>query len=263
MTLLKKIAQEVQPKILVSGTTAYPRLVDFTVMQEIAESVGAVHLADMSHIAGLVAGGAVKGPLPFSDVVTTTTHKTLRGPRGAMIFCRPDLAEKIDRAVFPGLQGGPHENTIGGIAVALKEALQPEFAQYAKRVLENAQVLAEELIEQHGFDLVTGGTDTHLILIDLTNKKITGQQAETALGKIGITVNKNTVPGEKRTALDPSGIRVGTPALTSRGVRPQDMKMIASWIAQGISKWQDEPAQKKLLTQVQEFAKSLPLPGVD
>lgn len=260
---VKKMAEKVRPKILVSGTTAYPRLVDFKKMQEIAKGVGAIHMADVSHTAGLIAGGVVPNPVAICDVVTMTTHKTLRGPRGALIFCRPDLAKAIDRAVFPGLQGGPHENTIAGIAVALKEAGEIEFADYARHTVENAKELADHLVEDYGFDLVTGGTDTHLLLIDLRNKNISGQQAETALSAAGITVNKNTVPGETRSPFDPSGIRIGTPAITSRGVRAKDTKKIAGWIDAAITGHENARALAKIKSEVTDFASALPLPGVD
>ncbi len=260
---VQKLAEQSRPKLLVSGTTAYPRLVDFERMQGIAKSVGALHMADVSHTAGLIAAGVVPNPVAFCDVVMMTTHKTLRGPRGAMIFCRPDLAKAIDRAVFPGLQGGPHENTIAGIAVALKEAGEIEFADYARHTIENAKALAGHLVEDFGFHLVTGGTDTHLILVDLRNKGVTGQQAETALGAAGITVNKNTVPGETRSPFDPSGIRIGTPAITSRGVRRKDTQKIAGWIAAAIKSHEDEKQLATIKQEVTNFASELPLPGVD
>ncbi len=260
---VKKIAQEVKPKILVSGATAYPRKIEFDAMQSIAQSVGAAHLADISHIAGLVVAGVHESPLPFTDVVMTTTHKTLRGPRGAIIMAQqPDLAEKIDRAVFPGLQGGPHENNIAGIAVALKEAFAKDFGSYIRQVVDNAKVLAEHLMEDHGFDLVTGGTDNHLILIDLSNKGITGREAEEILGGAGITVNKNTIPGERRSPLDPSGIRIGTPAITSRGATATDMVKIARWIARALGSGKSSAKINKIRAEVRDFASELKLPGV-
>ena len=260
---IAKIARDTNPKLIVSGATAYPRTIDHARIQEIAQDVGALHLADVSHVAGLIAGGVYPNPVNYCDVVSTTTHKTLRGPRAAMIFCKSDLAKKIDKSVFPGLQGGPHINAIAGIAVALKESLSTDFKEYARRVVENAQLLAEHLIEEHHFDLLTGGTDNHLLLIDLRNKNITGALAEQALGKVGITVNKNTIPNEPRSAFDPSGLRLGTPAITTRGARPQEMKKLALWIAQAVENWKDNKALAKIQGQVQEFASSLKLPGVD
>ncbi|MFO0704530.1 MAG: serine hydroxymethyltransferase [Candidatus Andersenbacteria bacterium] len=255
------LAKKVNPKLLISGATAYPRIIDYKKMQAIAQSVGAYHMVDMSHVAGLVAGGAHPNPVPHADVVTSTTHKTLRGPRGAIILCRTAVAKAIDRSVFPGLQGGPHENTIAGIAIALHEAAQPAFKKYAQQVLDNAQVLAKALAAK-GFDLVTGGTDTHLILLDLTNKKMSGAEAEAALSAVGITANKNTVPGEKRSALDPSGLRLGTPAITSRGATTTHMQTIAVWISAALTQPADPTALKKIRAEVKAFAKSLPLPGL-
>jgi len=259
---VERIAKQVKPKLLVSGATAYPRIIDWKRMQSIAQSVGALHMVDMSHVAGLVAAGVVPNPVPFADVVTSTTHKTLRGPRGAIILCRAKFAKQIDRAVFPGLQGGPHENAIAGIAVALEEANTAEFKKYAQAVVANAKALGEALTAR-GFSLATGGTDTHLILVDLSNKKITGAEAENALAAIGITVNKNTVPGERRSAFDPSGIRIGTPAITTRGATQKDMAMIAEWINAGISSAQDAKKLDAIHTQVKAFATKMPLPGAD
>jgi glycine hydroxymethyltransferase len=259
---VQRIAKATKPRLIVSGGSAYPRKIDFRRMQEIAESVGALHLADISHIAGLVATGLHPSPLPFSDVVMTTTHKTLRGPRAAIIMSRADLAKKIDKAVFPGLQGGPHLNTIAGVAVALKEALAPQFKKYCQTVLDNSKVLAEELMETHGFDLLTGGTDNHLLVLDLRNKKLTGAVAEKALEQSGIVANKNTIPEDPRSPFDPSGLRLGTAAITSRGVNPRDMKKIAEWIAEAI---QNSVHPKKLAAikkEVTRFTKKLPLPGV-
>lgn len=228
---LKKIAQKEKPNIIVAGFTAYPRTVDFKKFREIADSCGAYLLVDMSHTAGLVAGKAYPSPFPFADVVTTTTHKTLLGPRSALIFSRideRDLPKKIDKAIFPGLQGGPHLNQIAAVAVALKEASAPAFKAYAKQVIKNAKVLAKEL-QKLGFRVVSGGTDSHMVLLDtwMDGKGISGSEASDRLEKAGIIVNKNTIPGETRTAMDPSGIRIGTPAETTRGKKEKDMVKIA------------------------------------
>jgi glycine hydroxymethyltransferase len=260
---LARTARETKPKLIVSGASAYPRVIDHARVQDIAQDVGALHLADVSHVAGLIAGGVYANPTDVVDILTTTTHKTLRGPRAAMIFCKPDLAKKIDKMVFPGLQGGPHLNAIAGVAVALKEALAPEFKSYAQRVVDNAKALAEDLVEKHGFDLLTGGTDNHLVLIDLRNKDVTGAIAEQALGKAGIVANKNTIPNEPRTPFDPSGMRLGTPAITTRGAEPKHMVQLATWIAQAIADWKDDKALAKTRGGVEEFAGSLNLPGVD
>jgi glycine hydroxymethyltransferase len=258
---VQRIAKATKPRLLVSGGSAYPRQIDFSKMQEIAESVGTLHLADISHVAGLVAAGLHPSPLPFSDVVMTTTHKTLRGPRAAIIMSRSDLAKKIDKAVFPGIQGGPHLNTIAGIAVALKEALSPSFKKYCQTVIDNAKVLSEQLMEKHGFDLLTGGTDNHLLVVDLRNKKLTGAVVEKALEQAGITANKNTIPEDPRSPFDPSGVRFGTPAITSRGVKPRDMKQIAAWIADAIENWNRSKKLAAIKKEVRSFSRKLPLPG--
>ncbi|MDP2587712.1 MAG: serine hydroxymethyltransferase [bacterium] len=256
------LARAAKPKLIISGTTAYPRIVDWQKMQAISQEVGALHMVDMSHVAGLVAAGVVPNPVPYADVVTTTTHKTLRGPRGAMILCKAEHAKAIDRAVFPGLQGGPHENTIAAIAVALHQAAQPDFKEYGRQVVANARALAEHLQKDFGYKLVSGGTDTHLLLVDLTNKGISGSQAEDALSRVSITVNKNTIPGETRSPMDPSGIRIGLAALTSRGVVQGDMQKIADWINTALSG--DSASElDQVRGEVQSFAKGLPLPGVD
>jgi glycine hydroxymethyltransferase len=257
---IRATATKVRPKLIISGATAYPRAIKYDTMQSIAQEIGAVHLADISHVAGLVAAGVLQNPVPQCDVVTTTTHKTLRGPRGALIMCKEMYAKKIDHAVFPGLQGGPHEHTIAGIAVALKEASTSDFKEYARRTVDNAVALGAALAK-HGFDLVTGGTDTHMLLIDLRNKKVTGQEAQDALSQIGITVNKNTIPGETGSALKPSGIRLGTPAITTRGAKPSDMVRIADWIATAIEQRSSKSVMTKTHAAVREFAQTLPTPA--
>ena len=238
---IEKQAKEQRPKIIVAGTTAYPRVLDFKKFGQIAEKVGAYLLADIAHIAGLVAAGVHPSPVAYAHVLTTTTHKTLRGPRGAMIMVTkkglekdPKLAEKIDRAVFPGLQGGPHENTIAAIAVALKEAGKESFREYAYQVVKNARQLASAL-QKRGFNLVSGGTDNHLLLVDLRNKGIDGKTVAVALEKAGIVVNANAISDDPNPPYRPSGIRLGTPALTTRGMKEKEMEEIAVWIARVIS----------------------------
>ncbi|MFH0830777.1 MAG: serine hydroxymethyltransferase [Parcubacteria group bacterium] len=259
---LEQLAKSEKPKIIITGATAYPRIIDWQRVAAIAKSVGAYHVADMSHVAGLVAAGIHPSPVPHADVVTTTTHKTLRGPRAALILCRAEFAKQIDKAVFPGLQGGPHENTIAGVAVALNEAMQPDFKRYAEQVVANAQTLAQKL-QERGFYLVSGGTDTHLLLVDLRNKKISGAEAETALSAAGITTNKNTIPGDPRKPMDPSGVRLGTAAITSRGATLKDMALVAEWIAAAIAASQDQKKLVLIRAEVRSFAQKMPLPGVD
>lgn len=227
---VRRLAKEHKPKLIMAGITAYSRTVDFARFAEIAKETGAYAVADISHIAGLVACGLHPNPVKLGfDAVTTTTHKTLRGPRGAIILCKEEHAEAIDKAIFPGLQGGPHENTIAAIAVALKEALTPEYKTYIKAVVENAQVLAEEL-SQRGYTIVAGKVENHMLLVDLRSKNLTGQEAQDRLEAVGITVNRNTIPREPRSPFDPSGIRLGTPAITTRGMRAEHMRQIASFI---------------------------------
>ena len=235
---IKKIALENKPNIIVAGFTAYPRTVDFKKFREIADACGALLMVDMSHIAGLIAGGVYQSPFPYADIVTTTVHKTLRGPRSAMIFVKraknaegKDLAELVDKAVFPGLQGGPHENQIAAVAVALREAKTPAFKAYAKQVVKNAKTLAEEL-KKHGWKIISGGTDSHMVLVDvwMEGKGLSGSDASDRLEKAGIIVNKNTIPGETRSAFDPSGIRLGSAAETTRGKKEKDFKKIAERI---------------------------------
>ncbi|MDP3792224.1 MAG: serine hydroxymethyltransferase [bacterium] len=226
-----EIAKRFQPKMIIAGTSAYPRILDFKKFREIADSVSALLMADIAHIAGLVVGGAHPSPFPYADIVTTTTHKTLRGPRSAIIICKKHLADNIDKAVFPGIQGGPHMNAVAATGVALEEALKPSFKEYAEQIVKNAKALAEELKNQ-GFQLVSGGTDNHLILIDVTPLGLTGQQASDKLEKEGIIVNKNMIPFDTRKPWDPSGIRLGTPAVTTQGMKEKDMAAIAKRIAE-------------------------------
>ncbi len=256
---VRKKALEVKPRILVAGFSAYPRTLDFAKFREIADEVGATLVADISHIAGLVASGLIPSSIPYAHYTTTTTHKTLRGPRGGMILSNDeDLAKKANSKIFPGIQGGPLEHIIAAKAVAFGEALRPEFKEYSKQVLKNAKALSEELLSL-GFDLVTGGTDNHLMLVDLSNRDITGKEAEEALDKAGITVNKNTVPNEKRSPFVTSGIRVGTPALTSRGMKESEMKQIAKWMSEVLSSKDDMKVHEKIKGQIKELCQQFPI----
>jgi glycine hydroxymethyltransferase len=257
---VRDLARRERPQLLWAGGTAYSRLWDFAAMAEIAREVGARFAVDMAHIAGLVAGGAHPSPVPHADVVTTTTHKTLRGPRGGMLLCRTAHAPALDKAVFPGLQGGPHDHTTAGIAVALHEASQPAFREYAHNVVKNAAVLAAELMAR-GYHVVSGGTDNHLILVDLTNKNIPGKVAAKALDKGGIELNYNSVPYDTRKPFDPSGIRLGSPSVTSRGMGPAEMKQIAAWMDGVMSNPSDENAAQ-VAAEVRELTKRFPAPGI-
>ncbi|MBE6050821.1 MAG: serine hydroxymethyltransferase [Clostridium sp.] len=230
---VRKIAIEHKPKLIVAGASAYSRTLDFKKFREIADEVGAYLMVDMAHIAGLVAAGVHPSPVPYADFVTTTTHKTLRGPRGGLIICKEKFAKDLDKSIFPGMQGGPLMHVIAGKAVCLKEALNPSYKEYMTQVVKNCKVLGEELVNR-GFKLVSGGSDNHLILVDLTNKDITGKDAEKLLDSIGVTLNKNTVPNETRSPFVTSGVRIGTPSVTTRGFREEDMKVIAEIIDEAI-----------------------------
>ena len=249
-----------QPKVIVGGGSAYPRQFDFVRMREIADKVGAKLMIDMAHFAGLVAGGAHPSPVPHADVVTTTTHKTLRGPRAGMILCKAELAASIDRSVFPGQQGGPLVHVIAGKAVAFKEALQPEFKAYAAQTVANAKALAAEMAAE-GYRVISGGTDTHLILVDVFSKGMFGSEAESALGAAGITVNKNAIPYDTNPPMKPSGIRIGTPALTTRGMKEGEMKTIAGWIAEALEHRNDAGRLAGIRGKVGEMAEEFPLYG--
>lgn len=260
---LEHMVQETKPKLMWVGATAYPRFFDWKRLGEIADSVGAYLAADIAHIAGLVAGGAHPSPVPFVHIVTTTTHKTLRGPRGGMIMVTKkgiakdvDLPKKIDKAIFPGLQGGPHENAIAAIAVCLKEASSPAFKKYARQVIKNAKILADEL-KKYGFVLVSGGTDNHLLVIDLRNKNITGMAAQDLLESAGISTNRNTIPYDPAGPFKPSGIRLGTPAITTRGMKEKEMKQIAGWINEVVS---NPKSAKKIKAEIKKLCKKFPLP---
>jgi glycine hydroxymethyltransferase len=257
---LEATAVREKPKVIVGGGSAYPRQFDFARMRAIADKVGAYLMIDMAHFAGLVAGGAHPSPVPHAHVVTTTTHKTLRGPRAGMILCQQEFAAGIDRSVFPGQQGGPLIHVVAAKAVAFKEALAPEFAAYAKQIVTNAKVLAEAIAAE-GYRIISGGTDTHLMLIDVFQKGILGSEAETALGEAGITVNKNAIPYDTNPPMKPSGIRIGTPALTTRGMKEPEMRVIAGWIAQALDHRTDSAKLQKIRGQVRELAENFPLYG--
>lgn len=264
MDKIRKIAEKEKPKLILSGLTAYPRKIDFKEFNEIAKDVNAYHMADIAHIAGLVVAGVHQSSVPYTDVTTTTTHKTLRGPRGAIIMCKEEHAKAIDKAIFPGLQGGPHEHTIAAKAVAFGENLKPEFKDYAYQIVKNAKVLAEELMSL-GTKLVTNGTDNHLMLIDLRNKNLEGKgkEVQNALEDAGIYVNKNTVPYDPASPFNPSGIRLGTPAITTRGFKEGEMKVIAESIAKIIDNYEDKKIIKKVRNDVLEVCKQFPLyPGL-
>lgn len=259
---IEKQAIKEKPKIIISGGTAYPREIDHKRMREIADKIGAYYLADIAHEAGLVLTGVNKSPFPYAHVVTMTTRKTLRGPIGAMIFSRKEFSKAIDQAVFPGIQGGPQNHSIAGIGIALAEAMKPEFRQYTKQVIKNAKVLAEEMLKL-GYDVKSKGTDKHLILIDLRNKNITGTEAALTLEKANIIVNKNTVPGETGKPWNPSGIRLGTPAITSRGIKEFDMIKISSWINKVLMNIKNKTVIKEVGEEVKKFASKFPVPGID
>jgi glycine hydroxymethyltransferase len=248
--------------MIICGGTAIPRTIDFPAFAEIAQEVGAILLADIAHIAGLVVGGAHPSPVGYADVISTTTHKTLRGPRGAMLMAKAEHATAIDKAVFPGLQGGPHNHTTAGIAVALHEAAQPSFTDYAHQIVANAKALATALTA-HGFDLVSGGTDNHLILVDLTNKGVEGKPAAKALDRAGIELNFNTVPYDPRKPWSPSGIRLGTPALTTRGLREEHMPAVAAWMDAALAALakEDEAALDQIAGEVADLLSGFPMPG--
>ena len=262
MDEVRDMARRERPKLIFCGGTAIPRTIDFPAFAEIAAEVGAVLVADIAHIAGLIAGGAHPSPAGHAGVITTTTHKTLRGPRGAMIMSDEEHAKALDRAVFPGLQGGPHNHTTAAIAVALHEAAQPDFREYAAQVVRNAKALAAALSER-GYTLVSGGTDNHLILADLTPQGIGGKPAAKALDRAGIELNYNTVPFDKRKPFDPSGIRLGTPAITTRGLREEHMAPIAAWMDEAITAAakDDEPTIERIAGEVREMLAAFPMPG--
>lgn len=255
---VEKLAVENKPKMIVVGASAYPREIDFAAFRAIADKVGAVVMVDMAHIAGLVAAGVHPNPVPYAEFVTTTTHKTLRGPRGGMILCTEEWSKKLNSNIFPGIQGGPLMHVIAAKAVALKEALSPEFKIYAQQVVDNAQALAKGLVEK-GYNLVSGGTDNHLMLVDFTGTEMTGKVAERALEDAGITVNKNAVPFDTRSPFVTSGVRIGTPATTTRGLKEAEMIQVADWIDRALKNVDDESALKQIRAEVKELCKRFPL----
>jgi glycine hydroxymethyltransferase len=258
---VRAMALRERPRIIVAGATAYPRKFDFAAFGAIAKEAGALFLADISHVSGLIVAGVHPDPAPYADAIMTTTHKTLRGPRGAMILCRAEYAEAIDKAVFPGLQGGPHENTIAGIGVALKEAATADFRQYGEQIIANAKALASELRER-GFDLITGGTDNHLILMDLTGKKVIGKKYAQALDRANIVANYNTIPFDPRKPFSPSGLRIGTPSVTTRGMGEEEMRQIAVWMDHVVEHVKDEDALDRIGAEVRDFCRTYPAPGM-
>jgi glycine hydroxymethyltransferase len=255
---LQKLAEKQHPRLIIGGGSAYPRTIDFARMREIADSVGALYLVDMAHFAGLVAGGAHPSPVPHAHIVTSTTHKTLRGPRSGMILSKAEFAQAIDKVVFPGMQGGPLVHIMAAKAVCFHEAMQPEFRDYASQVVANAKVLAQSLADE-GFRIISGGTDTHLMLVDVFSKGMLGSEAEKALGEAGITVNKNAIPFDTNPPLKPSGIRIGTPALTTRGMKEGEMRRIAAWIAQSLLHRSEAEVLAKVRQQVLELCERFPL----
>ena len=263
MDEVEAIAMREKPKMILAGFSAYSRSMDWARFRAIADKCGAFLFADIAHIAGLVAGKQLENPIPFCDVVSTTTHKTLRGPRGAMIMCREQFAAAIDKAVFPGVQGGPHDHINAAKAIAYGEALKPEFAEYSKNVIANARALAAALQEK-GYRIISGGTDNHLMLVDVFgSKNITGKEAEKALEKVGISINKNMIPFDPRKPLDPSGVRLGTPALTTRGAGAADMKTVADLIDETLAHREDEAALAAIHEKVRTFSLKFPVPGIE
>jgi glycine hydroxymethyltransferase len=255
---LERLAQEHKPRLIVAGASAYPRLLDFERFAAIAKRSGALLMVDMAHIAGLIAANLHPSPFPHADFVTTTTHKTLRGPRGGAVFSKAQYAKELDKMVFPGIQGGPSMHVIAAKAVCFQEALQPEFREYQKQVVLNARTLADALAS-HGFRIVSGGTDTHLALVDVFSKKVTGKQAQSALENAGITVNKNAIPFDTNPPMVASGIRIGTPAVTTRGLREPQMELIAHWITEVLHNVEDASVQKRIRSQVEALTEKFPL----
>ena len=257
-----KIAKEHKPKLIWAGFSAYSRVIDWERFRKIADEVGAYFVADIAHVVGLIAAGVYPSPVPYADVITTTTHKTLRGPRGAMIMCKEEFAERIDKAVFPGLQGGPHNHTTAAIAVALKEASTEDFKEYSKQVVTNARVLADSL-SKLGYKIVSGGTDNHLFLVDVfSSVNLSGKEAGDMLDKAGITVNKNAIPKDTRKPWDPSGIRIGTPALTTRGMKEKEMEQVARYIDRVLRECKVDSDFKKVKKEIKTFTSSFKIPGI-
>jgi glycine hydroxymethyltransferase len=255
---LEQIAVRERPKLIVGGASAYSRIIDFARMRQIADKVGAKYMVDMAHIAGLVAGGVHPSPVPHCHIVTSTTHKTLRGPRAGLVLCTREFAAAVDKTIFPGIQGGPLVHIVAAKAVCFQEALQPAFREYAQQVVVNAQALAQKMVAE-GFRVISGGTDTHLFLMDVFSKGILGSEAELALGLAGITVNKNAIPFDANPPLKPSGIRIGTPALTTRGMKEKEMVQVGAWIAEALNHRKDAQALSRIRRKVFELAEAFPL----
>src|SRR6476660_3779728 len=255
---LEKLAEKEKPKLIIGGGSAYPRIIDFARMRQIADKVGALYLVDMAHFAGLVAGGAHPSPVPHAHVVTSTTHKTLRGPRSGMILSKAEFGPAIDKVVFPGMQGGPLVHIMAAKAVCFQEAMQPEFRDYARQIVANAKVLAQSLAEE-GFRIISGGTDTHLMLVDVFSKGMLGSEAEKALGEAGITVNKNAIPFDTNPPMKPSGIRIGSPALTTRGMKESEMRQVGRWIAEALHQRGDAGVLTKVRKEVLNLCEAFPL----
>lgn len=259
--MVESLAKQYRPRVIICGATAYPRIIDFAAFGRIAKEVDAYLVADIAHIAGLIVGGVHPSPVPYADIISTTTHKTLRGPRGGMLMCRAELAQRVDKAVFPGLQGGPHMHTISAIAVALGEAATEDFAAYARRIVKNCKAMAERLLE-YGFNLVSGGTDNHLILIDLRNKGIPGKKLARALDRAGIISNYNTVPNDPAPPMNPNGLRIGTPAITTRGMKEEHARQIATWIHRICQDPDNESMIESVRKEVRELCEGFPVPEV-
>src|SRR3989449_1471149 len=255
---LEKLAEKERPKLIIGGGSAYPRIIDFARMRQIADKVGALYLVDMAHFAGLVAGGVHPSPVPHAQIVTSTTHKTLRGPRAGMILSKQEFAAAIDKVVFPGIQGGPLVHIIAAKAVCFQEAMQPDFRDYARQIVANAKVLADTLAAE-GLRIISGGTDTHLMLVDVFSQGMLGSEAEKALDKAGITVNKNAIPFDTNPPMKPSGIRIGTPALSTRGMKEAEMKQVGRWIAEVLNERNNPAAHSKVRRQVLDLAEAFPL----
>ena len=259
MAEVRAIALREKPKMIVAGFSAYSREIDWQKFKDIADEIGAYTFADIAHIAGLIAAGLLKNPVPIFDVVSTTTHKTLRGPRGAIIMCKEKYAKQVNSAVFPGMQGGPHDHITAAKAVAFGEALKPEFIEYSKQIIKNAQAMAAEFIKR-GYHIISGGTDNHLMVIDLTNKGSVGKEAEKVLEKIGISISRSTIPNDSNPPMNPSGIRVGTPAVTTRGLKEEEMKLIVAWIDEALQNKEDENKLSVLKKKVKELCAKFPIP---
>lgn len=260
MDEVREIALREKPKMILAGFSAYSRNLDWKRFKEIADEVGAITFADIAHIAGLIAGKQIDSPVPFFDVVTTTTHKTLRGPRGAIIMCKEKFAKDIDRAVFPGMQGGPHDNNTAAKAIAFGEALKPEFQVYAKQVILNAQAMADELM-QNGFKIISDGTDNHLMVVDLSNQGLVGKEAEVALDKAGISTSRSTIPYDINPPMNPSGIRLGTPAVTTRGMKEAEMRQIAQWIIEALKNKDNDQKLEEIRQEVKTLCAKFPIPS--